>query len=82
METPDTLSPCILVCVIEPQSGHCFGCGRSRDEIAGWMNMDRPQKRALLANLPDRVAKLPVRQKRVTKRRRIAAARDITNGSA
>lgn len=32
-------SPCILVCVMDRRTGFCFGCGRTRDEIATWVSM-------------------------------------------
>ena len=32
------ISPCILVCSIDTKTGYCFGCGRTRDEIAAWMD--------------------------------------------
>ena len=51
-------SPCIKLCVIEPESGYCIGCGRSRDEIASWISLS-PQKRdAIMLELPDRLHNL------------------------
>ena len=61
-------SPCILVCAIEPNSGHCYGCGRSRDEIAGWINFSDELREELMSQLPERVAKLERRPRRVTRR--------------
>ena len=29
-------SPCIQVCVMDPDSGFCFGCGRTTEEIEKW----------------------------------------------
>tara|TARA_B100001939_G_C16396900_1_gene386531 strand:+ start:64 stop:231 length:168 start_codon:yes stop_codon:yes gene_type:complete len=29
-------SPCIQVCVMDPDSGFCFGCGRTMEEIEKW----------------------------------------------
>ena len=63
-------SPCILICSIEPISGHCYGCGRTRDEIAGWGGMAPDDRRAVMATLPDRVDALPRRERRQTRRRR------------
>ncbi|MGI9367162.1 MAG: DUF1289 domain-containing protein [Rhizobiaceae bacterium] len=72
MDTPPTIeSPCILVCAIEPNSGHCYGCGRSRDEIAGWINYSVQGRREIMEQLPARVAKLERKPRRVTKRSRI-----------
>ena len=64
-------SPCILVCSIEPTSGHCFGCGRTRDEIAGWMDYSADDRDRIMAELPARVAKLDRPPRRVTRRARM-----------
>ena len=69
-------SPCILVCVIEQNSGYCYGCGRTRDEIAEWSNYSNQQRASLLQVFPARVAKLERKPRRITKRRRMVAQRD------
>lgn len=72
METSAPIkSPCILVCAIEPESGHCYGCGRSRDEIAGWMNFSPQLRDQIMEELPERVSKLERRPRRVTRRARM-----------
>lgn len=48
-------SPCIKVCVIEPQTGLCQGCGRSLDEIARWASMTDDERRAIMAGLAERL---------------------------
>ena len=48
------LSPCRQICVLDEQSGLCRGCARSRDEIALWSQWDELQRRAIMAQLPDR----------------------------
>ncbi|MEM1038435.1 MAG: DUF1289 domain-containing protein [Pseudomonadota bacterium] len=63
-------SPCILVCVLEPESGHCYGCGRTGDEIASWGMFSPDARRAVMEQLPQRVAKLERPEKRITKRQR------------
>ena len=30
------ISPCISICKIDPQTGYCYGCGRSNDEKKLW----------------------------------------------
>ena len=65
-------TPCILVCVLEQNSGHCYGCGRTRDEIADWTKYDDQQRSHLMQELPTRVAKLERKPRRITKRRRLA----------
>lgn len=47
------MSPCISVCALDV-SGHCAGCLRTRDEIAGWIRMSPDEQWALLATLETR----------------------------
>ena len=49
-------SPCIAVCIIDPKSRLCFGCGRTLPEIARWGRMDPDERRAIMAELPARMA--------------------------
>ena len=30
------ISPCISICKTDPQSGYCYGCGRSNEEKKLW----------------------------------------------
>ena len=30
------ISPCISICRTDPQTGYCYGCGRSNDEKKAW----------------------------------------------
>ncbi|MCJ2134479.1 DUF1289 domain-containing protein [Methylobacterium sp. J-026] len=48
-------SPCTGVCVLEPVTGLCRGCGRTRDEIAAWGRMSEPQRRTVMAGLGARM---------------------------
>ena len=52
------ISPCILVCIIEEKSGCCMGCGRTREEIAGWTGFSDAGRRAVMDALPARMASL------------------------
>jgi predicted Fe-S protein YdhL (DUF1289 family) len=29
-------TPCIRVCILDPDTGLCEGCGRTSEEIAAW----------------------------------------------
>ncbi|KQN07282.1 DUF1289 domain-containing protein [Sphingomonas sp. Leaf25] len=49
-------SPCTLVCSIDSATGWCFGCGRTRDEIACWTSIDPAARRQVMATLPERMA--------------------------
>jgi len=35
---PEIESPCINICTMDPESGFCFGCNRTEDEIEKWGN--------------------------------------------
>ena len=68
-------SPCILVCSIDMKTGYCFGCGRTRDEIAGWIDMTPEQRRSVMAVLPTRLEGVERRPRRETRRARMARER-------
>jgi len=53
---PALESPCIRLCRIDPSSGLCEGCGRTLAEIAGWLAMSAETRRAVMADLPRRLA--------------------------
>jgi predicted Fe-S protein YdhL (DUF1289 family) len=46
-----TVSPCVAICRLDPQSGRCIGCGRTIDEIAAWPALDEAARRAILDRL-------------------------------
>jgi predicted Fe-S protein YdhL (DUF1289 family) len=48
-------SPCTNLCVIDPATGWCDGCGRTLDEIARWSEMTASQKWAVLREIGERV---------------------------
>lgn len=50
-----TSTPCLAICRIDEASGLCIGCGRSRDEIAAWVEMSEPARLAVMATLPRRL---------------------------
>lgn len=68
-------SPCILVCSIDMKTGFCFGCGRTRDEIGGWIAMTSEMRRAVMAELPARLETVERRPRRETRRSRMARER-------
>jgi predicted Fe-S protein YdhL (DUF1289 family) len=65
----DIESPCNKVCVVDPISVLCIGCGRSLSEIEGWLRMLPDQRARVMAELPQRLSMLA---------RRHAAPADIT----
>ena len=66
---PVIQSPCIKLCVLEPDSGYCIGCGRSGDEIAGWVSYSAQEREAVMAQLDDRLANLTRKKRRKGGRR-------------
>lgn len=44
-------SPCVSVCVMDPESGWCTGCLRTLDEIAVWSLLDDDEKRGVWEQL-------------------------------
>ena len=51
-----TETPCIAVCMMDPKSKLCFGCGRTLPEIARWHRMESAERLAVMALLPARIA--------------------------
>jgi predicted Fe-S protein YdhL (DUF1289 family) len=49
-------TPCIKICVIDPVSRLCEGCGRTLAEIAQWARLSEPERLAIMAALPERLA--------------------------
>ena len=71
---PDIETPCVKICVVEPETGFCIGCGRTRMEIANWIAMSPVDRHGLILALPERMATLTMRKTRRGGRRgRLAA---------
>jgi uncharacterized protein len=49
-------TPCIKVCVVDPLSTLCVGCGRTVAEIAAWTTMSEVERVAVMAGLGQRLA--------------------------
>jgi predicted Fe-S protein YdhL (DUF1289 family) len=52
-------TPCIKVCAVSGQTGHCIGCGRTLQEIARWGAMDEAERKTIMATLPARLDAQP-----------------------
>ena len=59
-------TPCVKLCIIDPPSGLCQGCGRTVTEIQQWPVIGEAARLAVMATLPQRL-----RQSRID---RLAAA--------
>ena len=49
-------TPCIAVCMMDPKTNLCFGCGRTLPEIARWHRMAREERLAVMDGLAARMA--------------------------
>jgi uncharacterized protein len=58
----DIQSPCNKVCVVDPISALCIGCGRSLAEIEGWLRFTPEQRVRVMAELPRRLNMLAARR--------------------
>lgn len=47
-------SPCVGICTLKGE--HCYGCGRTSDEIAAWGSLSAAAQSAVWAELPGRLA--------------------------
>ena len=44
-------TPCIAVCMMDPKTKLCFGCGRTLPEIARWHRMETAERLAVMEAL-------------------------------
>lgn len=51
-------TPCLRVCLLDPASGLCEGCGRTRDEIASWGRLSEDDRLAIMAGLDERMRRV------------------------
>jgi uncharacterized protein len=49
-------TPCIAVCMIDPRTSLCLGCGRTLPEIARWHRMESTERLAVMAQLDARMS--------------------------
>ena len=57
-------TPCVKVCVVDPETQLCIGCARTRMEIAGWLGMAPTERHRIVEALPERLATLTRRKSR------------------
>lgn len=51
-------SPCVKVCVINPENGYCEGCARTIKEIAQWSHYTAQDRSRVMVELEDRKSRL------------------------
>ncbi|MDO9413793.1 MAG: DUF1289 domain-containing protein [Pseudolabrys sp.] len=49
------ISPCIDICMIDPRTSLCLGCGRTLDEVAAWGTMAGTERARIMQALPARM---------------------------
>ncbi len=50
-------TPCVRVCTLDPETGLCEGCGRTREEIGTWFRLSEEERLRIMAELPERMRK-------------------------
>lgn len=51
-------SPCVKICVMDPEDRYCLGCQRTLQEITRWTHMTDAEREAVIAALPARRSEL------------------------
>ena len=64
MSAPALSTPCVQVCVIDPLSALCIGCGRTVAEIAAWTAMSEAERGVVMVGLGERLARARSRASR------------------
>jgi predicted Fe-S protein YdhL (DUF1289 family) len=54
-------TPCTAVCIIDPRTSLCLGCGRTLPEIARWQQIESAERLAIMTLLPARMAEAGLR---------------------
>jgi len=65
-------SPCVLICSIDMKTGYCFGCARTRDEIASWITYSNDERSQIMGELHERMDSIEKKPRRETRRQRMA----------
>ena len=55
-------SPCVALCALDSREELCTGCGRTIGEIGEWRDATAERQCAILAMLPERMARLAAGQ--------------------
>jgi hypothetical protein len=61
---PTASTPCVNVCILDPLSALCIGCGRTTAEIAAWATMSETERIAVMAGLAQRLTEARSRSAR------------------
>ena len=61
-------TPCIAVCMIDPKTSLCLGCGRTLPEIARWHRMESAERLAVMVQLGPRMEQAGLQQPEIAAR--------------
>ncbi|MGA2055876.1 MAG: DUF1289 domain-containing protein [Bradyrhizobium sp.] len=61
-------TPCIAVCMMDPRTNLCLGCGRTLPEIARWHRMESAERLSLMAELSTRMTEAGLQRLEPAKR--------------
>jgi uncharacterized protein len=64
MRAQSLSTPCVRICVVDPVSALCIGCGRTLAEIAAWPTMAEAERLAVMAGLDARLREARSRARR------------------
>jgi predicted Fe-S protein YdhL (DUF1289 family) len=48
-------TPCVAICVMDPRTSLCLGCGRTLPEIARWGRMESAERLQVMSTLRQRM---------------------------
>lgn len=48
-------TPCVAVCLMDPKTNLCLGCGRTLPEIARWGRMESAERLSIMTTLRQRM---------------------------
>ncbi|WP_353238875.1 DUF1289 domain-containing protein [Limnohabitans sp.] len=57
-DAPHVPSPCVSVCLMHPDGGHCEGCLRTLSEIGNWGRMGDADKRIVWQAIQQRLVQV------------------------
>ena len=57
-------TPCVKLCVVDPISSYCIGCGRTTAEIAAWSGMSETKRTTIIGVLEARLRGARSRERR------------------
>lgn len=51
-------TPCTRICALDPATGLCTGCGRTRDELSRWGQIGEAERLRIMAELKERMRRV------------------------